>query len=317
MIKFAKHITLFLLPFIIAAIALFIIPVEKDFSYHFVQGECNDKASWIYHRIFENNKDIDVVFSGASQTGCAIMDEYIDVKFAQHSNEKLNVVNLGYCRRGRDVQFVMLQDLFRNKKPKILIVEVAEDEPKKSHPVFPYLAETSDLFGSAILFNQRFFISIWKGLVVRFEYLKYKIFDGKNIKYDHSNFSYLSSQQIAAPETITKNAQIWQRRLANPNPLFLRKLELNYSKHYVQKIAELAEQNNCKLLFLYLPESGSKLTKPLLFDFYKSMAPVLLLPDSITTNANNWKDQTHFNDFGAKEISDMIQNKLLDLDFKQ
>ena len=134
--KLIKNIILFLIPFLIGSIILFILPIDKKFSYQFVKGECNNIASWIYYRTFENPKSTDIVFSGASHFACGIMDELIEKELNKHISKKINVVNFGYCRGGRDVQYLMLKDFFKHKKPKILLIEVAEDEPKKSHPVF-------------------------------------------------------------------------------------------------------------------------------------------------------------------------------------
>lgn len=291
-------------------IVLFLIPVDKKFSYHFVKGECNNKASWIYNRIFEKEDAIDIVFSGASQTSCTFMDEYIE-EILGKNGKKIKVANLGYCRRGRDIQYVMMKDLFKNKNPKLLIIEVPEDEPKKSHPVFPYLAETDDLFDSFVFFNQLFFENFWKGLIIRFEYLKFKTFHNDNfIINNESDFGYLHSNQIVSPEIIRQNEIVWKNRLSKSRPNLLRKIELNYSKHYIKKIVELAHQNKCEVLFLYLPESGSKLPSPLESEFYKDLGELILLPDSIITNKSNWMDATHFNDSGAIQVSDFLINQL-------
>jgi hypothetical protein len=226
----------------------------------------------------------------------------------------MKVANLGYCRRGRDIQYVMLKDLFQQKKPKILVIEVAEDEPKKSHPVFPYLAESHDLWGSIVFFNQRFPVNIWKGIVVRFEYVKHVVFHEENQienQYKES-FGYLPSTQIAEPEIIKQNETDWTNRLSKSKPEFVRNIELNYSKHYLEKIVNLARQHNCKVLFLYLPESGSKIKIPLLSDYYKTLGRLILLPDSIVTNPLNWKDATHFNDSGAVKVSEFIVSEISD-----
>jgi hypothetical protein len=68
----------------------------------------------------------------------------------------------------------------------------------------------------------------------------------------------------------------------------------------------LARQNNCEVVFLYLPESGSNLKYPLLKDYYESLGKLLILSDSILTNTQNWKDATHFNDSGAMKVSEFI-----------
>lgn len=309
--QLTKNIILFILPFLMGIVVLFLVPVSKNFSYHFVKGECDDKASWIYKRIFEQERNIDIVFIGASQTSCAIMDEYIEKELINLSGKTKNIANLGYCRRGRDIQFVMLKDLFQQKKPKILVIEVAEDEPKKSHPVFPYLAESNDLWRSFVFFNQRYLLNIWKGIVVRFEYLKFRLFQEDYKPNDgQPDFGYLLSTQIAPLEVIHQNEIDWQNRVSKTKPAIIRNLELNYSIHYLKKIVKLAENNNCKVLFLYLPESGSGIKAPLLKEFYNDLGELIILPDSIISNHSNWKDATHFNDSGAMNASQYVAFEL-------
>ncbi|NQU51227.1 MAG: hypothetical protein HQ522_01685 [Bacteroidetes bacterium] len=312
--QFSKYILLFSIPFSLGIGYLFLIPVNKNFSYHFVKGECDNKANWIYNRIFENKNSIDIAFSGASQTACAIMDELIETELNEYSDRELNIANLGYCRRGRDIQYSMLKDLFSNKKPSVLVIEVAEDEPKKSHPVFPYLASSRDLFGSSILFNQRYLSAIWKGIVVRFEYLKFRIFKTKSlISQDLGKYGYRLSLQTAPTNILEQNKAIWKSRLSNTKSVFARKIELNYSKHYLEKIVTLANKNNCKVLFLYLPESGSNLKLPLLADYYKELSELIVLPDSIIKDKSNWKDATHLNDSGAILASKFIVSVLSEI----
>lgn len=311
--KFTSHIILFILPLLAGVVFLFLIPVDKNFSYHFVKGECDNKASWIYKRIFKQNENIDIAFTGASQTSCAIMDEYLGNELAKLTGNPMNVANLGYCRRGRDIQHVMLKDLFQQKKPKILVIEVAEDEPKKSHPVFPYLAESNDLWGSFVFFNQRYLLNIWKGVVVRFEYLKYLLFHEESLigNQNSDNFGYLPSVQIADPEILKQNEIDWLNRISKSKSDIARSFELNYSKHYLEKIVNLARKNNCEVVFLYIPESGSKMKTPLLTNYYRSLGNLIVLPDSILTNPSNWKDATHFNDSGALKVSEFIAKEIL------
>lgn len=305
--KFLQNTGLFISPFLLGIVVLFTIPLDKQFVYHFVKGECNNKASWIYNRVYENKKQIDIVFSGASQTSCAIMDEYLQQEIRKNENIRLNVANLGYCRRGRDIQYIMLKDLFQKKQPDFIFIEVAEDEPKKSHPVFPYLASASDLFDSFTWFNQRFFTAVWKGIAVRFEQFKSRLFE-KNKKYRglNSDFGYIHDKTIVSENMLDKNTRHWERRLRKKKPTAYRKSELNYSKKYLQKMVDLAAANNCRLYFIYFPEYGSRLKEPLLSDYYRSKADLLILPDSLVSDKNNWKDAMHFNDYGAKKATHFV-----------
>lgn len=309
--KFLFNITIFSAPLLVLLIILLFVQPEKKFAYTFVKGECDNKATWIYQRVFENQERIDIAFTGASQTSCAIMDELVEKQLDSTLNSDLKVASLGYCRRGRDIQFAMLKDLFSQKRPKILVIEITENEPSKSHPVFPYLAESKDVLGSLVFFNQRFLSNIYKALVVRFEYCKQLAFGNKTKKPGaNSNFGYIPSNQIVTIEELSRNQETWNKKRTNPKSALVSKIENKYPLHYLEKMVKLAKSNHCDLVFLYLPEFGSHLKKPENIKFYSDIAPVIFLPDSIIQNKTNWKDPMHFNDAGAKQASDFIAGEL-------
>jgi hypothetical protein len=309
--KFLVHITLFLLPVLAGVVLLFCLNPAKEFSYRFVEGECSNKASWIHDRVFLSGKNMDVVFIGASQTACAVKDELIEKKLGELTGETVNVVNLGYCRGGRDIQYVMLKEVFRQKNPKLVVIEVSEDEPKYSHPVFPYLAETDDLFGSAVFYNQRYFRSLWKGLVIRFEYLKEQVFGGDTFHGDSTFiYGYIPTEAVADDNLLLRNRMNWERRLSRKKTALKRKVELRYSMHYMEKMIDMAGGNGSKVIFLYLRESGSGLKNPMLSDYYRSVSKIVMLPEEIYTSPGLWFDAAHLNDKGATLASEEIAKEL-------
>jgi hypothetical protein len=309
--KFLKQISLFALPVMAGVMCLFCLNPDKQFSYRFVEGECSNKASWIYDRVFLSDKDVDVVFIGASQTATAVKDELIENRLGELTGQALKVASLGYCRGGRDIQYVMLKEVFRNKKPKMVIIEVSEDEPKKSHPVFPYLAETEDLFESAVFFNQRFFLSLWKGVVIRFEYLKEQLFGGDGYHVGAvADYGYIPTEAVAEQAVLQRNRMNWEGRLSSNKSAVIRKMELRYSMHYLEKMVKMAESNGGRVMFLYLRESGSGLREPMLADYYMSFSEIVVLPEDIYTDPGNWFDATHLNDKGATLASEVIAGDL-------
>jgi hypothetical protein len=309
--KFLKQIFLFALPLFVLAMLLFSINPEKQFSYGFVKGECNNKASWIYNRIFLSDKRLDVAFIGASQTACAVNDELVEKKLSKLTGKTLKVASLGYCRAGRDIQYIMLKEIFRVKQPGVVIIEVTEDEPKKSHPVFPYLADNRDLVESAVFFNQRYLQSLGKGLIVRFEYIKTKLFRTVVLTGDSlADHGYLPTDAVAGEESLLENRKNWEDRLSNSKQLWRRNLEVRYSKHYLNKMVHLAEENGSRVIFLYLRESGSGLNKPMLNEYYTMSSEIIMLPEPVFTDPSNWSDATHFNDRGATLVSEKIATEL-------
>jgi hypothetical protein len=309
--KFLVKIFWFGLPFLAGGICLFCVNPDKQFRYRFVEGECSNKASWIYDRVFLSERNMDVVFIGASQTACAVKDELIEKKLGELTGETVKVASLGYCRGGRDIQYVMLKEVFRQKKPKLIVIEVSEDEPKKSHPVFPYLADTNDLFGSAVLYNQRFFQSLWKGLTVRFEYLKGQVF-GSDTYYGDStaSYGYIPTEEVADHAILLRNRMDWEGRLNRRKTSIKRNMELRYSMHYLEKIVNMSKENGSRVVFLYLRESGSGLKEPMLTDFYMLFSDIVMLPEEIYTDPGLWFDATHLNDRGATLASEVIAQEL-------
>ena len=310
--KFLLQIWLFSVPVVASAILLFCINPDKQFSYRFVEGECSNKAGWIYDRVFLSHKGLDVVFIGASQTACAVKDELIERRLVKLTGDSLGVASLGYCRGGRDIQYVMLKDVFRHNTPRLVVVEVTEDEPKKSHPVFPYLAETEDLIGSAVFFNQRYIVSLWKGLVIRYEYLRANLFGTCRYSGDPAaNYGYIPNSATAGQDLLQQNRLSWERRLHKSKPAFLRTAELHYSQYYLEKIVKMAGKYNSRVMFLYMRESGSRLQEPMLLDYYRNLAEIIILPDSVFANPVNWADATHLNDSGATLASEQIARQLI------
>ena len=144
-------------------------------------------------------------------------------------------------------------------------------------------------------------------MVVRFEYLKFRLLQKTYFTPDNTtDYGYLRSDQLAGSEAMESNRKAWKKKLNTPKPAVIRAIERNYSKHYLGKIVKLAKESNCRVLFFYLPESGSGLKEPLNKHFYETLAPIITLPDSIINKPGNWKDPMHFNDNGAKKASQFI-----------
>ena len=75
--RFIKNILILIIPFLVGVLLIFKAPYSKEFAYSFRKNvDCN--TSWIYYRLFQNNKPIDVAFMGTSHTGCGINDSLIE-----------------------------------------------------------------------------------------------------------------------------------------------------------------------------------------------------------------------------------------------
>lgn len=298
---------------------LFALPYSTEFARHFIKNDCYNHGAWIFDRLTKNTTPIDVAFIGSSHT----IHSFQEKKMESLLNNRFHLANLGYCRFGRNLEYLFVKELLANKKPRLVVIEVHEDEPKNSHDIFPYLAGTKDLLVSPTLINRDYFSDVFKGASARLEQFKSQfIFQEKYPDTDLNSYGYGESNRIATEQELQKNSQGWRKWAKRRNSPEIEQIQLKYPYSYLLKTIKLLKSKNIPFVFVYLPESGSKFKNPLRMDFYERYAQVLILPDSILDDPANWMDDMHFNDNGAAQVSEWMAQKLteiirLDLDCLQ
>jgi len=66
------------------------------------------------------------------------------------------------------------------------------------------------------------------------------------------------------------------------------------------------------LYFLYLPGYGTQANRPQELHFYENLGSVLLPPDSIFVNPENFFDPDHLNQKGARMLSKWLSQQIAD-----
>lgn len=307
-----KKLTIKILKFcllpVIVCVLCFFIPTPRIFNYHYIKDDCYNHGSWIFDRIAQNNTPVDVAFIGSSHTIHAFNEPIIEKKLIG-----LHVANFGYCRMGRNLQYVFLKDILKYKQPKLVIIEVTEEETKNSHDIFPYLAENTELLVSKSAINRDYFSDLFQGFVTHFDAVKQTyIFRKKYPEPDISNYGYGSSDRIAPVEELNSNCAAWERRKNRDSNETLKNIQLKYPKAYLEAITKLLNEKGIPYCFVFLREYGSKLNEPIDAKYYETMAPVLLPPESLYTNQELWMDGSHLNDRGSEICSEWIAGKIYD-----
>jgi len=301
--KIALFFALLALPIVI----LFTLPYSNDFARHFIKDDCYNHGAWIFDRITKNALPVDVAFIGSSHT----IHSFQEKKMETILDGKFHLANLGYCRFGRNLQYLFVKELLANKNPKLVVIEVHEDEAKNSHDIFPYLANTEDLFFSPTLINRDYFSNIFKGASARLEQFKSNyIFNKKIPEPDLNPYGYGESDRIATSEELMKNKQGWNKWIRKRNSPGIENIQMKYPYSYLTKMIDLLKTKKIPFVFIYLPESGSNFKEPIRLSFYKRYGQVLTLPDSITQNTANWMDEMHFNNNGANLVSEWTAQKM-------
>lgn len=286
---------------------IILLPINKRSKYIGLENDCSNHAIWIYDRLFNNAKPVDIAFLGSSHTLNSINDKLIEDKLKK---SHLNVVNFGYCRLGRNLTYIFIKELLKTKNPKYLIIEVREDESRFSHPIFPYISGSRNVLLPVPFINRSLLKDIWTHLAYKIELTQEALFQKTPIvPIKTEDYGYFNSQDTASLEILNEYKA---KRSVNVSKLTTidRGLQMRFPRSYLKKIKTLCEEQNIKVSFLYLPSYGTYLEKPKETNTYQKLGRLYIPPKEILETTSNWRDQDHLNESGARKLSLWMAQKI-------
>ena len=293
--QFFIRILFFIMPIIIL---LFAIPINKRLQFQEIKDDCNNHGIWIYDRINSNINKIDFAFVGSSRTINSINDKLINKLI---NNEKI-VTNLGYCRFGRDLHYSIINELIKKKKPKYIFLEIREDENRFSHPIFPFIANETEILFATPFFNIDIVSNYYNYLSYKLELVKDKILkQTNNTAINYNKFGYGAAEDTINYEIL--KSIIARNETKNKLSNLERNFHMNFSRIYLDRISRLCKNNNIELNFIYLPSYGTELKHPNENNTYKKYGKIIFPPNKIFIDPNNWYDKNHLNKTGGKKLS--------------
>ena len=307
--RFIKNSFLFLSLPITGLILMFLADYDKSFAWNFIEGDCGGHGAWVHDRIYENPKPIDIAFIGSSHIISALDDEQIEIAF-QEKGHNLHFANLGYCRLGRNMSFVLVKALLEEKKTKYLVVEIRNDEDRYSHPMFPYVADTEDIWNPVLLFNRDVLTDMYYAGIARKEYWKQKLFYKKpKVEPDLQAYGHASSAAVVQADILEQKRASRIKKASQEESRASRDFYMKYPRAYLEKMAQLCDSKGVKLLFLYTPSFGYIDIPPKELQTYQKYGKVLIPPTAIFNNTDYWADDVHLNEAGGQACSEWFTQR--------
>jgi len=298
------NILFFLIPLVLL---IYFIPVERRQRFIQLNEDCSWHGIWLFDRIHHNEKPVDVAFFGSSHTINGIMDDTIE---NQLKSSSINVVNFGYCRYGVNIYPVLLKEILKAKKLRVLYLEVREDENRYSHPVFPYIADIKDIFLATPFFNRDLGRDYFDSFLYRLKLIKVQYFRPDSlVTYRTGDFGFMGSKDTASKSFLENVKLEHMQPKQNLNHLE-RMFYMTYPRFYLGYLSQLCNENHIRLRFLYIPEYGSTAKEPLEMMNYQKYGDVLLPPHEIFENPDNWADENHLNHSGARKLSKWVTDQI-------
>jgi hypothetical protein len=309
-------------------VAVCLLP-ENDYQrWRFADDNMGGRLRWIYERIHFDPKPIDVAILGPSRAQLGFSAAAIEQDLAQQG-KKANVVNFALPGAGRDIQWAILNELYKTKSPKVIVVEV-DDEP---YP-FGHFAFKNVAPANAIAFPPTPFLHNYPYNLAYLPIRKLTLF-GANLfpnlfglpkefdpgAYARTRTDFTTSfigefgKLVDMEHPVPREVLLAQKRVPFPQTLFARALtRLNGGEDrlHIEKIAREAQAHGAKTVFVYMPMfEGSPTIGDL--DFLKQFGLVINNGDFAPRDElfENW---SHLNHAGAMKASARLADAIGGLD---
>jgi hypothetical protein len=309
------------------AVAASFLPDNEYQRWQLLDGTIHANARWIYERSHFDPKPIDVVFLGPSRIGADVNAPRLAADLAA-KGVNAQVVNFSMPETGRDINYLIAQQIFATKSPKLLVIGVTEKPSRYGHSAFKYIADAGALAAPGYLadFNyfsnliylpfrqlRLFFADLWPqaaGLSKTFDPSKYR---GSTI--DTTGSVVLPGGEIRDgdhPGAIAEIERGVRKLEAGMHPPVLPErfadLEFGDERHYVRAIAELAAAHGTKVAFLLLPyHTGPDSMQEQ--KLYESYGPIWNA-GFVASHSEWFGDYGHLDRDGANVVTDWLTDRV-------
>ena len=296
---------------------------ENDYQRWRLQGA----TQWIYERIHFDPKPIDIAILGPSRAQLGFSAAAIEEQLAKHGKHA-NVVNFALPGAGRDIQWAILNELFKAKSPKVIVLEVEEEPYPFGHFFFKFVAPAEAIafpptpFLHNYLYNLAYLpvrkLMLFGANLFPDLYGIPKQFDPQHYAQTRTDYttSFIGDGKLVDMEDPVPRATLLaEPREPVPRTLVARlltRLSGGEDHLFTEKIARDAKAHGAQVVFVYLPmfEGPRTISDE---DFLKQFGRVLNYGD-LAPHDELFENWSHLNHAGAMTASARLADVLAGLD---
>ena len=311
----------------VTLVLLCLIPFNRYIQWQDLRVEAFARLGWIYERIHFDPTPIDVAFIGTSHTMNGIDGEAVAAVLAE-AGQPAHVTNLAIPAYGRNLHWLIARELLAHRKVRTLVIEVFENETRRSHPAFVNVAGWRDVVGAPVLINLRWAADLALlplnramlgaksllpaefGLRAQFDPAAYDGPDPDNTRMVRVHGQAFTGPRDRAADPAWLDRVAREERAAkrfNMLPPALSALEYAVPREYLRQITDLAAQTGTTVVFLYLPGFGQE---PAPHDMAPYVGYRMLALGDLLTPPAAWFDPAHLNAGGAAMVSRRVGSLL-------
>lgn len=258
---------------LLAAVGAAALPDKPYERWQLIENTLFANATWSYERINFDPRPIDVAIIGASRTQLGLSAPRIAARLAA-AGLPLEVANLSVIEDGRNMEWAIADQLFRAKRPKLLVIGISEHTHRWGHPGFRYVAPSAAIvappepflhdwlrdlaylpYRQLVLFTASFAPSPF-GVHEHFDRARYA---AKPVDYSQSRVladgKYIDMDRSVPAEALRAEAHAFAT-IQRPSrlPASLAAVTDRDDSVYIAAIARLAQRHDTRMIFVFLPE---------------------------------------------------------------
>jgi hypothetical protein len=308
--------------------AVLLLP-ENDYQrWRLMDNSFDGRLRWIYERIHFDPRPIDIAILGPSRAQLGLSAAAIEDALAQHGKHA-NVVNFALEGSGRNIQWAIVDELFKAKSPKVIVLEVDDQPYPFGHFAFKYVAPADAIVLPPTPFLHNYLYDLAYLPIRKVRLFAADLFPnlfGLAKQFDpefyaHTRTDYSSSfpgefgKLVDMEHPVPRATLLAEPREPVPRTLVARSLTLingGEDHLYIQKIAREARAHGAQLIFVFLPIfNGPRTISDL--EFLQQYGPVLNCGD-LARQDQLYENWSHFNRAGAMTASARLADAIDGLD---
>jgi hypothetical protein len=311
------------------AAAVCLLPENAYQRWQLTDGTIYGPLRWMYERIHFGPKPIDVAILGSSRTQLGLSAEAVERELAMRG-KPASVANFSLVGAGRNIQWAIVDELFRAKSPKVIVLLIDDQPYPFGHAAFKYVAPAEAiafpptpflhnyLYDLAYLparkvqlFGANLFPGLF-GLSKEFDPERYA-----NTRTDFTtNFVGEFGKVVDMEHSVPRETLLAETPVPFPRTLvgrLLTRINGGEDHLFTEKIAREAKAHGAQVVFLYLPMfDGPPAVSD--EDFLKQFGPVLNYGD-LAPHDELFENWSHLNHAGAMNASSRLADAIAGLDF--
>lgn len=307
---------------LLAAVGACVLPENPYQRWQLLDGTIHKQARWIYERIHFDARPVDIVFVGPSRIARGVDPIRLQAELRREGHA-VNVVNFALPEGGRNLNDVIVEELLKTKRPKLIVIGVIEKPARFGHPAFKYVAPASMIVDPVHFGNLKYFsdlaylpfrqmnlfaadIAPWASdLSPTFDPGKYTPDQGVSDVFRTKDGRLESTSRMATWSELEDGAREFREGVTPPIlPPSMADVEFGDERANIRRIVAAARRHGVKVAFLSQPYWSGPTTiqeEP----FYRTFGPVWNA-GFLSTHAELYADSGHMTRQGADVLTDWL-----------